>query len=56
VQYNTLSGYKNAPAPEVVAKTVFIAATDNRNKLRYPAASQAKLAFFLRWLLPIKPV
>ena len=53
VQHNTLAGYKNAPTPEVVAKTVFKAATDQRSKLRYPATSQAKLAFFFRWLLPL---
>jgi NAD(P)-dependent dehydrogenase (short-subunit alcohol dehydrogenase family) len=54
VQHNTLAGYKNAPTPEVVAKVVFKAATDNRQKLRYPATPQAKLAFRLRWLLPLK--
>ena len=53
VQHNTLAGYKNAPTPDVVAKTVFKAATDNRSKLRYPATSQAKFAFFFRWLLPL---
>lgn len=53
VQHNTLAGYKNAPTPDVVAKTVFKAATDNRSKLRYPATPQAKLAFFFRWLLPL---
>jgi NADP-dependent 3-hydroxy acid dehydrogenase YdfG len=53
VQYNTLAGYKNAPTPDVVAKTVFKAATDNRSKLRYPATPQAKFAFFFRWLLPL---
>ncbi|WP_419802828.1 SDR family oxidoreductase [Mucilaginibacter sp.] len=34
VQHNTLAGYKNAPMPDVVAKTVFKAATDNNFKLR----------------------
>ena len=53
VQHNTLAGYKNAPTPDVVAKVVFKAATDNRSKLRYPATSQAKSAFFFRWLLPL---
>lgn len=53
VQHNTLAGYKKAPTPDVVAKTVFKAATDNRFKLRYPATSQAKFAFFFRWLLPL---
>lgn len=54
VQHNTLAGYKNAPTPDVVAKVVFKAATDNRQKLRYPATPQAKSAFRLRWLLPLK--
>lgn len=53
VQHNTLASYKNAPTPDVVAKTVFKAATDNHFKLRYPATLQAKLAFFFRWLLPL---
>ncbi len=53
VQYNTLAAYKDAPTPDVVAKIVFKAATDNRFKLRYPATSQAKSAFFFRWLLPL---
>jgi NADP-dependent 3-hydroxy acid dehydrogenase YdfG len=53
VQHNTLASYKKAPTPDVVAKTVFKAATDNRFKLRYPATSQAKFAFFFRWLLPL---
>ncbi|WP_419803400.1 SDR family oxidoreductase [Mucilaginibacter sp.] len=53
VQHNTLAGYKNAPTPDVVAKVVFKAATDNRSKLRYPATSQAKSAFFFRWLMPL---
>ena len=53
VQYNTLAAYKNAPTPDVVAKVVFKAATDGGFKLRYPATSQAKSAFFFRWLLPL---
>ncbi len=54
VQHNTLAAYKNAPTPDVVAKNVFTAATDGRFKLRYPATSQAKMAFFFRWLLPLR--
>ncbi len=53
VQYNTLAAYKNAPTPDVVAKVVFKAATNGSFKLRYPATSQAKFAFFFRWLLPL---
>ena len=54
VQHNTLASYKKAPTPDFVAQVVFKAATDNRQKLRYPATPQAKFAFFLRWLLPLK--
>lgn len=54
VQHNTVASYKNAPTPDVVAKVVYTAATDNRSKLRYPATGQAKMAFFMRWLLPLK--
>lgn len=53
VQHNTLAGYKNAPTPDVVAKIVFKAASDNRAKLRYAATPQARTAFFFRWLLPL---
>ena len=54
VQHNTLAGYKNASTPDVVAKVVYRAATDNRSKLRYPATPQARSAFFMRWLFPLK--
>ena len=54
VQQNTLDSYKDAATPESVAKVVYTAATDNSSKLRYPATSQAKSAFFFRWLLPLK--
>jgi NADP-dependent 3-hydroxy acid dehydrogenase YdfG len=53
VQYNLIKSYKNAPTPDVVAKVAFKATTDKRIKLRYPSTTQAKLAFFLRWLLPL---
>jgi short-subunit dehydrogenase len=54
VQRNMIDSYKDAPTPDVVAKVAFEAATDNKLKLRYPATPQAKFAFFLRWLLPLK--
>lgn len=45
---------KNAPTPDLVAKTIYKAATDNSHKLRYPVTFQAKGLIFLRWLLPEK--
>lgn len=54
VQRNMIDSYKNAPGADVVAKVAFEAATDHKSKLRYPATSQAKFAFFMRWLLPLK--
>jgi NAD(P)-dependent dehydrogenase (short-subunit alcohol dehydrogenase family) len=42
----------NGESPEVVAKTVFMAATDRRNKLRYPVGKPAPLLLRLRKLLP----
>lgn len=43
---------KKAPGPEMVARTIYKAATDGSNKLRYPAGKQAKFALFSRGLLP----
>jgi NADP-dependent 3-hydroxy acid dehydrogenase YdfG len=54
VQRNMIDSYKNAPAADVVATVAYQAATDNKFKLRYPATPQAKFAFFMRWLLPLK--
>ncbi len=42
----------SAPGPEIVAKTIYIAATDGKFKLRYPAGKQAKMALGLRSILP----
>jgi short-subunit dehydrogenase len=53
VQRNMIASYKNASTADIVAKVAFKAATDNKLKLRYPATSQAKIGFFLRWLLPL---
>lgn len=52
VQHNMLASYKNAPAATTVAPVVFKAATSNNNQLRYPVG-QAKVAFFMQWLLPL---
>jgi short-subunit dehydrogenase len=43
---------KNAPGPEVVAKTIYDAATDSGYKLRYPSGKQAMLTLTFRSLLP----
>jgi len=53
VQSNMIASYQKAPAADTVAKVAFKAATDNRAKLRYPATIQARMGFFLRWLLPL---
>lgn len=53
IQHNMIYSYRKAAMPDVVAKVAFKAATDNRAKLRYPATPQMKIAFFLRWLLPL---
>jgi len=49
-----IDSYQNAHSADVVAKVAFQAANDNSHKLRYPATSQAKVGFFLRWLLPLR--
>ena len=53
VHQNTLASYKDAAEPAEVAKVVYQAATSTDFKLRYPAGNQPRLAFFLRWLLPL---
>jgi NAD(P)-dependent dehydrogenase (short-subunit alcohol dehydrogenase family) len=50
---NTQQAGKDAPGPEVVARTVFKAATDNSNKLRYPVGGVAPALLVLRRLLPV---
>jgi NADP-dependent 3-hydroxy acid dehydrogenase YdfG len=52
VQHNILASYKNSPTAAIVAPVVFKAANSSSNKLRYPVG-QARLAFFMRWLLPL---
>lgn len=53
VQHNMIDSYQNAPGADTVAKVAFKAATDHKSKLRYPATMQARIGFFLRWLLPL---
>ena len=45
------SGLK-AEGPEIVAKTIFKAATDGSKKLRYPVGGGAPALMFAKWLLP----
>lgn len=45
---------KDAEGPEVVAKTIFIAATDNSNKMRYAIGKPGPLLLKLRKLLSDK--
>lgn len=42
----------NGPGPEIVAKTIFLAASDGKKKMRYPVGSNAPLLLFLRRILP----
>jgi len=42
----------DAPGPEVVAATIFKAATDGSNRLRYPVGSNAPMFLFLRRIIP----
>ena len=53
VHQNTLASYKDAAEPVEVAEVVYKAATSTDFRLRYAAGRQPKLAFFLRWLLPL---
>ena len=42
---------KDAEGPEVVGKTIFIAATDNSNKMRYAIGKPGPMLLVLRkWL------
>lgn len=50
---NSQAAGETAPGPEVVAKTIFAAATDGSSKLRYPASAQSSALLFVRWLLPL---
>ncbi len=56
MEKNILSGMKKrnekAPGPEVVAETVFKAATDGKYKLRYPTGKGASAVLLARKILP----
>ena len=56
MEKNILSGMKKrnekAPGPEVVAETVWKAATDGSQNLRYPTGKGAGAVLFARKLLP----
>ena len=43
---------RTAPEPIVVAKTIYKAATDGKDRLRYPAGKQAKFILAFRRILP----
>ena len=49
---NTQDAEANAPGPDVVAKTIYKAATDNSKKLRYPVGAQSATLLLLRRILP----
>jgi NADP-dependent 3-hydroxy acid dehydrogenase YdfG len=53
VQANMVASYQKAPGADTVAKVAFKVATDKNGRLRYPATMQARMGFFLRWLLPL---
>ena len=41
-----------APGPEIIAKTIYKAATANNNRLRYPAGMQAQIVLTLKKIIP----
>ncbi|PIE88298.1 MAG: hypothetical protein CSA04_02600 [Bacteroidetes bacterium] len=50
-QRTSSAATKNLSPSEVVAKTIYRAATDGSHKLRYPCAGKAKLILWIRRLL-----
>ncbi|MCD7901941.1 MAG: SDR family oxidoreductase [Bacteroides sp.] len=44
--------FVNAPEPEVVAKTIYKAATSKGKRLRYPAGIQSRLLMFFKKIVP----
>ncbi len=44
---------KDAPAPEVVARTIYKAAVSNCSKMRFPSSTQAKLLLTIRKIVPV---
>ena len=49
---NLIKGNSEGSDPEGVAKVIYTAATDNKNKFIYPAGKSAHLVLFLRKILP----
>lgn len=49
---NTQKAGAVAPGPEIVAKTIYKAATDNSHRLRYPIGNRGPLLLALRRLVP----
>lgn len=47
-----MESYNKGYEPEVTAKTIYKAASDNKSKLRYASGIDTKLVFLLRFLLP----
>ena len=45
---------EEAPGPEVVAKTIWKAATGNCKKMRYPSSSQGKMLLMIRKIIPLR--
>jgi short-subunit dehydrogenase len=50
---NTQESEQSAPGPEIVAKKIYQAATDNNYKLRYPAGPQSSMLLVLRRVIPM---
>ena len=51
---NTDKFGKDAPGPEVVAKTIWRAATSSCKKMRYPSSAQGKILLFIRKIIPVR--
>ena len=45
---------ESAPGPEVVAKTIWKAATNSCKKMRYPSSAQGKMLLFIRKVIPLR--
>jgi NAD(P)-dependent dehydrogenase (short-subunit alcohol dehydrogenase family) len=45
---------RGASSPRIVAKAIYRAATDSSGRLRYPVGWDARLIWFLHWLLPVR--
>jgi len=51
---NTNKFGEKAPGPEVVAKTIWKAATSNCKKIRYPSSTQGKMLLIIRSIIPLR--